>query len=1175
MINVWPFRRKPPEKLPARTTTEVLAEEYEHIAPGKWVPRVGATQPEMFKKINELPPSERPSALCLSGGGIRSATFCLGVLQQFASTGRLAEFSYLSSVSGGGYIASWLSNWRAQRKWNWARVEGGLRSGVSTSANSHTLAGWADKVTGAPLARLRAYSNYLSPVGGFSADTLTLAAIFLRNLLLNWLIWVPLLCLLVMLPRLYVSLLVWQPPRAKIAFAPALAPLSVAILLVVIAIAYIGSDLPGPAKQTPQVKPLPKSKFVTYCFAPMLIASVLVSITGFWAINIDNIDQLPWYYFLIGGVIVHCAGISYGHLIRGKKNLLPRPFSVTGVIAVAVAGGLGGWLLWVALFYAVPRVDPSRDQILFYATFSVPIMLACFWIVMSLYAGLTGRSTSEDDREWWARATAFWLCASVAWLSAFALVVYLPPLVFDQLSNRLPTGAQVTIGGTILGAITSVIGFWSKNGAKVKQRANTIMQALRIRLLDLMAATVIITIFIGLSLLVSWLLENCHDGWLRYVCTIDIGSEVAYLRQDAVLSAAEFTSLEPKTPSGSAQTYVHVLMRTPVETVASLMLAFFVLAAIVSSLIGVNTFSLHAMYGNRLVRAYLGAGRRKRKPHWFTGFDPGDNPALTSILPPCGRPSLFPVINIALNLVQPSGRRLAWQQRKACSFTASPLHCGADGVGYVKTDSYGGDGNAKNPGMTLGRALTISGAAASPNMGYHSSPLVTFVMTLFNVRLGWWLPNPSPKYGRVWQKSQPGNALLAMLGEALGRTTEDRESVYLSDGGHFENLGLYEMVRRRCHRIVVVDATCDPKFEYADLLNAVRRIRVDFGISIELPPVLPGIDGRTARARIVVGRIRYSMRDGTPDSEDGYLYLIKPRLIGDEPPDLKQYAESAGDSSMKFPHQSTADQFFDETQFESYRMLGLWTAQETFSANPLEWPVQDSAELVSESLVEQKNIECQKSAAPATAYDGLADAVSKFKMGAALATALTVGGTLGVVGTISVAPGEIHLSAQDRELLQKGAKVTLTLDEKQFGGVRTVLDETRSAVSGLRDASKDLREAAERLRNEPEPEFLKVLEEIRYFNRRLDEIQILVDRRISTASPETVEAINRVTSKIGEVVVAIEKMKGSTTGDQKSEINGDVVMQLRDINTKLGNIHTAVTEGNPRANVRGRDGGER
>src|SRR6185295_8570100 len=109
-----------------------------------------------------------------------------------------------------------------------------------------------------------------------------------------------------------------------------------------------------------------------------------------------------------------------------------------------------------------------------------------------------------------------------------------------------------------------------------------------------------------------------------------------------------------------------------------------------------------------------------------------------------------------------------------------------------------------------------SGAAASPNMGYNSSPLLTVVMTLFNARLGWWLGNPSSQ-GDAWKMSGPRFGIRSFFDEMLGLTDDRNTWIYLSDGGHFENLGLYELVLRRCAVIVVSDGGADAKFSYEDL----------------------------------------------------------------------------------------------------------------------------------------------------------------------------------------------------------------------------------------------------------------------------------------------------------------------------------------------------------------------
>lgn len=1178
MFKFWPFGREKGKPPAARDTTEVLREEFEHLAPGEWVPASAATQPEIFRHIHDLPTHEQPTALCLSGGGIRSATFCLGVLQALAGTGRLQRFHYLSTVSGGGYIGSWLSNWRKERRWDWSAVLARLNPTMSPGLAAAAPAGGTDEAEHDAISRLRSYSNYLSPVWGLSTDSLSLVAIFLRNLLLNWMVWVPLLAGAVALPRLYVALLAVRPANGGGAGLLA----AIAMALVVAGIAYVVADLPG-TTLTPDA-PERTNFFATCCFAPVALASILLSVSGSWAASFHEVD---WWYFPSAGVLAHVVGIGLGIVWRALRKLEPRPpASPVGAGMVLLTGAIGGWLLWAALHFAGPAADAPHESVFLYATLSVPMMLACFWLAMSIYAGLVGRATTEGDREWWSRATAWWLYASVGWLIAFGLVIYLPPLIFDQLSMRFSAGAQLGVGGALLGVITSALGYWGKNGSDLKRHAQGILQATGLRVLDIMAAVVIVSALIGLSLLVSWTFETCHS-FVPRACALDIAAETSHLREEAMLAAtAPDAASAPVGHSAAAQAYLHVLIRPSVWLVASSVAVLLLFAVGASWLIGANTFSLHGMYGNRLVRAYLGAGRRERHPHWFTGFDPDDNERLANVLPPKGDP-LFPVINIALNLVRPSSQHLAWQQRKASSFTASPLHCGADGVGYVTTQAYGDE-----KGMSLGRALTISGAAASPNMGYHSSGLVTFVMTLFNVRLGWWLPNPALRYASDWKLSEPRIGFRALFNEAFGRTTDDRPSVYLSDGGHFENLGLYEMVRRRCHRIVVIDASCDPKFEYADLQDAVRKIRVDFGVSIELPPVLPGPGRATPHARRVVGRIRYSMRDGNPPEADGYLYLVKPRMTGNEPPDLAQYLAAAGDDDGPFPHQSTADQFFDETQFESYRVLGLWSGRECFSASEDEWPDEDPRELL--PPLPGANLHDRSEEAPAAGMSGLTGAVHNFGTGAALATALTVGGTLGVVGSVTMAPGEVRLSAEDREILQKGIKVNLAVDSGQLQ-LREIVEGAQGATRGLQIAAEALQEAADRLQKGSggagEPDAIKVLGDILTVERQ---VQVLLDRmsKGETLSKAAVDsAVGAVNTRLDQLVQSVNRLAGTSpaslprvtqpsSASPAAPASGpssltDVVTELRAVRKMLDDLQRAVAGGNPRANVRGQEGGQR
>ena len=248
--------------------------------------------------------------------------------------------------------------------------------------------------------------------------------------------------------------------------------------------------------------------------------------------------------------------------------------------------------------------------------------------------------------------------------------------------------------------------------------------------------------------------------------------------------------------------------------------------------------------------AIWGASNGKRNPQPFSGFDPKDDEKLTGFsvhaAPSEGIQTYagpYPILNSTLSVTH--GERLAWQERKGESFVFTPRYCGyefheqydvaggrmadrsddgkkSDGYQETKTYAY------EDGGVYLGTAAATSGAAANPNMGFHTSPPLAFLMTVFNVRLGWWLGNPQDPDTR--HKATPLFGLAYLLKELFALTDDRSGFVNLSDGFHFENLGLYELVRRRCKFIVVGDAGADPQHSFDDLGNAIRKCRTDFGI---------------------------------------------------------------------------------------------------------------------------------------------------------------------------------------------------------------------------------------------------------------------------------------------------------------------------------------------------------
>ena len=211
-------------------------------------------------------------------------------------------------------------------------------------------------------------------------------------------------------------------------------------------------------------------------------------------------------------------------------------------------------------------------------------------------------------------------------------------------------------------------------------------------------------------------------------------------------------------------------------------------------------------------------------------------------------------------------------------------------------------------------------------MGYHTNPATAFYMALFDVRLGWWMGNSrNPK---TWKSTGPPLGLGYLFSEVFAQSDQQRGYVYLSDGGHFENLAVYELIRRRCRLIVACDADADGAYQFSDLLSLIEKARTDFGARIEIDfnAIRPADGAHECPQSWVMGKIYYDSRNA---NDTGTLILVKAGMPlrsaapGDAsvqklPDDVWRYYEQ----NATFPHQSTADQWFDELQFESYRALG-------------------------------------------------------------------------------------------------------------------------------------------------------------------------------------------------------------------------------------------------------------
>lgn len=286
----------------------------------------------------------------------------------------------------------------------------------------------------------------------------------------------------------------------------------------------------------------------------------------------------------------------------------------------------------------------------------------------------------------------------------------------------------------------------------------------------------------------------------------------------------------------------------------------------------------------------------------------------------------YHLINAAINLA--GSRDLTRKDRKSGYWLFSKLYCGSVHTGFRRTSEY-------RAGKTrLAGAVATSGAAASSAMGRDTFFAQAFATVLFNVRLGNWIENPmyDESLRRTEGTLDPRRPLLVrffwpryLWREITMSTVETTTLVNLSDGGHTgDNVGIYPLLQRRCKIIIACDAECDKNLTFGSFTEALRQAYVDMGINvdIDLSLVRPEKGGERSRGHSAVGRIRYPDR---PDQESFLIYL-KNSLTGDEPEPVLNYWSDR----PEFPHESTADQFFNDAQFESYRALGVHIAEHTF-----------------------------------------------------------------------------------------------------------------------------------------------------------------------------------------------------------------------------------------------------
>nr|HRC84200.1 patatin-like phospholipase family protein [Thermoanaerobaculia bacterium] len=587
---------------------ETLAGEYRALRPdSSWD---AATVEELRRSVHQ---QERPlSALCISGGGIRSATFALGALQGLAEQGLLGQVDYLSTVSGGGYIGGWLTAW-AHRIGGLARLVPKLRRDAPPPGP-----GEPD-----PIQHLREYNNYLSPkLGSFSTDVWTLVATVLRNILLNWMVLVPMMIFAVMVPRFFVWLLSFPELKygAEIFHGsepdyavPVLDAVSgspwvhyvlplVSSLLLAVAFFHIVRCLPGIGGRDHSRReyrrfillPLVGAVFTFLMFDSLYYLgskfahySNLLSVVAWTSLPV----LVAWLAYLA------VSGLPW----RRRLGLL---FGAPSFAVLSMATGLGV-ATWVSTNFLLsspnPETSPSWAE---YVTFGPSVVLLGFCLGTVLFTGLSSSFLADPDREWLSRATAGVLLFSVAWSGLCFLALVAPHWVLAWRGWQSSLLAGV---GAVSAWLSSQAGGLAARGADGEGSGKTtkVVAAVATKLAPPLFLAVLA---IGLSILVDILLVVAHRA-TGLPFAGPHGEPIAWWQHYSVLTRS------------------HPALLT---LLAATLLA---LGWFMARYINVNTFSLHGMYRDRLIRAYLGASNPERNASRFTGFAPNDDLPMASVAP--------------------------------------------------------------------------------------------------------------------------------------------------------------------------------------------------------------------------------------------------------------------------------------------------------------------------------------------------------------------------------------------------------------------------------------------------------------------------------------------------------------------------------------------------------------
>jgi hypothetical protein len=825
----------------------------------------------VWQNVHKLPGDGR-TALCLSGGGVRSAAFNLGVLQGLARLGLLNRFHYLSTVSGGGYIGCWLSAWRHRSEKGISDILRGLS--------------WPDRFGDAQItprvphaiSNLRRSTNYLTPTKGvLSPDSWTTAVIVSRNLILNHLVIVPLVAALLLIVKLtgvfsyeqsvwewLMHIFLTETGLQDSVWAQYLGTFLLPGIFA--AIGWIIFSVARPSWADPQAssatesnsqassatesksqassatkckskdgdgKPDAQGFFArrwngflrwwkvfkdtpTEIQAPRLgMVFVLAGALLFGFIVAKSFpESSSWSWerisvFPIGGAVGSLFGFVLAFLVARIRRKLSKKVAekqdekqqdkkqdkvtvpTAGVpavfflaLAAFAAGGAGGFVLGIGeeLAAYLPKKNPTSTALV--------VSIAPLWFVISynagdaVFLGLTARKPhakgqwcdqwGDEEREWIARIGGYLTVIAVGFSMLFLLTLFSP--IFIKSVKTFPwTGPFGIAMVVILSALASI----GLAASPFSTHFGSASRGIRLPVRQILAVTT--PVFAGL--LVA-LLSTGIDRVLFETPLLDFLAKPYCLGGGFDPTTARryhFGLFDPTT--ASVRQYLFELTFAGFDpTIASgrrhlLGLAFLLAAFSLSAarFVNINRFSLYDLYRNRLTSEFLGASNMNRTPEVWTGLDEDDDIPLDALWPPRNdlEMRLYPVINATLNMA--AGERLEWQERKGVSFVFTPLYCGSGAthdLGFRDTKDYAN-------GIRLGWAMSISGAAVSPNAGYSTMPGLALLMTLFNLRLGVWAGNPGAAGGESHRLRGPVFALRPLLSEAFAQTNDKSKYVYL------------------------------------------------------------------------------------------------------------------------------------------------------------------------------------------------------------------------------------------------------------------------------------------------------------------------------------------------------------------------------------------------------------